>query len=74
MISQAAVQVSLTVARAAPLLSGHARREGGFAGALQGIFSLEATGDKKCQAAVEEFLLEVSGVAKQYSSGRRLKE
>lgn len=35
------------------------RREGGFAGALQSVFSVELTGDKKCQAAAEEFLLEV---------------
>lgn len=41
----------------------YARREGGFAAALQGVFSAEGTGDKKCQALVEEFLLEVCAAA-----------
>lgn len=33
--------------------------EGGFAGALQNVFFPEETGDKKCQAAIKAFLLEV---------------
>eukprot|EP00903_Cladosiphon_okamuranus_P019641 g18059.t1 len=45
-----------------------ALREGGFAGALQNIFSVEGTGDKKCQAAVGEFLLEARDMGEPFSS------
>eukprot|EP00752_Nemacystus_decipiens_P006554 g5901.t1 len=43
-------------------------REGGFAGALQSVFSAEGTGDKRCQAAVEEFLLETHAMGEPFSS------
>lgn len=46
------------VTRPSDHLYGH-NREGGFVGALQSVYSLEGTGDKKCQAMVEEFLVEV---------------
>ncbi|CAM9879604.1 unnamed protein product [Scytosiphon promiscuus] len=43
-------------------------REGGFVGALQNVFSLEGTGNKGCQAAVEEFLLETHAMGEPFSS------